>query len=200
MCALIGPLGCVTLSLFCSVVILFCASFCVSFVFWFVFFAFHLVFILRSIWCSHLHSIPCGPPFYVPYRVVPFCVSSGVPYCVSYRACLILRSMRCSTRWNEKWNNKERNMEHQIDQIQPSGIKLDGHQSSVLCCLDEHLKCTNVYLRKQLKIMTKWRLCWWRDTISPKTAIVVNLGHPNRELMKVRTSLLCDWTHTCYGG
>ena len=34
----------------------------------------------------------------------------------------------------------------------------------------------------------------------PKTAIVTNLGHPNRKLMKVRSSLLCDWTDTCYGG
>ena len=27
--------------------------------------------------------------------------------------------------------------------------KQDGHRSSVLCCLDEHSKCTRVYLRKQ---------------------------------------------------
>ena len=32
------------------------------------------------------------------------------------------------------------------------------------------------------------------------TPIVDNLGHPNRELMKVRIGLLCDWTDTCYGG
>ena len=42
-------------------------------------------------------------------------------------------------------------------QIQPSGIKLDGHQSSVFCCLDEHSKCIHVYLRKQLRIMM--RIC-----------------------------------------
>ena len=40
-------------------------------------------------------------------------------------------------------------------QTQPSGTKLDGYQSSVLCCLDEHLKSTHVYLRVQLKFMTK---------------------------------------------
>ena len=38
---------------------------------------------------------------------------------------------------------------------QLSGMKLDGHRSSVLCCLDEHSKCTHSYLRKQLKIMTR---------------------------------------------
>ena len=39
-------------------------------------------------------------------------------------------------------------------QIQLSRKKLDGHRSSVLCCLEEHSKCVHVYLRKQLKIMT----------------------------------------------
>ena len=33
-----------------------------------------------------------------------------------------------------------------------------------------------------------------------KTAIVAKLGHPNRKLMKVQSSLLCDWTDTCYSG
>ena len=40
-------------------------------------------------------------------------------------------------------------------QKQLSVRKLDGHQSSVLCCLDKHSKCTHVYRRKQLRIMTK---------------------------------------------
>ena len=40
-------------------------------------------------------------------------------------------------------------------QTQPSGIILAGHRSSVLFCLDEHSKCIHVYLRKQLRIMTK---------------------------------------------
>ena len=43
-------------------------------------------------------------------------------------------------------------------QIQPSGIELDGHQSSVLCCLDEHSKCIHAYLKKQLEITIKSRL------------------------------------------
>ena len=30
-----------------------------------------------------------------------------------------------------------------------------------------------------------------------KTAIVVNLGHPNRKLTKVPTSLLYDWSPNC---
>ena len=33
--------------------------------------------------------------------------------------------------------------------------KLDGHRSSVLCCLDKNSKCIHVYRRKHLKIMTK---------------------------------------------
>ena len=33
-----------------------------------------------------------------------------------------------------------------------------------------------------------------------KTAIVENLEHPNQKLAKVRSSLLCDWTDTCYVG
>ena len=32
--------------------------------------------------------------------------------------------------------------------------KMDGHRSSVLCCLDEHSKCTRVYRSKQLGSMT----------------------------------------------
>ena len=43
-------------------------------------------------------------------------------------------------------------------QIQPSGIELDWHQSSVLCCLEEHSKCTHAYLKKQLEITVKSRL------------------------------------------
>ena len=35
----------------------------------------------------------------------------------------------------------------------PRGIKLDGHQNSVLSCLEEHSKCTQAYLRTQLKIL-----------------------------------------------
>lgn len=61
--------------------------------------------------------------------------------------------------------------------------KLDGHLISVLCFLDEHLKCTHAYLKKQLEITIKLKLRWWRDMILQKTAIVVNLGHLNLKLI-----------------
>ena len=46
----------------------------------------------------------------------------------------------------------------------------------------------------------KVKIALMKSMTSQNTAIVVSLERLNRKLTKVRTSLSCDWTDTCYGG